>query len=228
VFTPLGPLALSFDKQVHYFEKWKWAILSAIIVAIPYLIWDEIFTQHGFWGFNQDYLLGVYLGNLPIEEVSFFIVVPFACTFIYACVRHYFKTVNLKTFNLIFYILFFAFMIWVGEVGVKGWYSRIAISLGLILSLFLFIQREKFVFIPLTFTFSMIPFLFMNGILTGSFIEEPIVWYNSNEFSNLRINTIPCEDVVYGFGLIVLNILLYRLFVLKNSKSTDKSVENQA
>lgn len=218
LLTPLGPLALSFDKKVRYVDNWKWAMLSAVLVAIPYIIWDEIFTKNGFWGFNENYLTGAYVGNLPIEEVSFFIVVPFACTFIYACVSYYFKSSNLKNFNLIFYLLFFAFMIWVGEVGVNGWYTRIAISLGLILSLLLFIRRDKFVFIPLTFVFSLIPFLIMNGILTGSFIREPIVWYNELEFSGLRIYTIPCEDVVYGFGLIVLNVLIYRLLEKRFSK----------
>jgi len=215
VLTPLGPIGLSFDKRVHYVSQWKWAFLAAIVIAIPYLIWDEIFTANAYWGFNSDYLVGTYLGSLPIEEVSFFIVVPFACTFIYACVKYYFRNVNLKLFNLIFYILFFAYMIWVGEMGVEGWYTRIAISLGLILSLYLFIKREKYVFIPMTFAFSLLPFLLVNGILTGSFIEKPIVWYSSAQFSDMRLFTIPLEDVVYGYGLIVLNILLFRFFVKK-------------
>jgi lycopene cyclase domain-containing protein len=210
--TPLFPIFLSFDNRVAYFKNWKWSILSALIIAIPYLIWDEIFTENAFWGFNRDYLLEFYIGNLPIEEISFFIVVPFACTFIYECVKYYFRNLNLKYINIGFYIAFFAYALIVGEAGLEGWYTRIAISLGLILAIYLFIKREKYKYLPIAFLLSMIPFLLVNGILTGSFIDTAIVFYNPEEFSNLRIFTIPMEDVVYGFGLIVLNIILFEGF----------------
>lgn len=209
---------MSFDKRVAYFNNWKWSLLAAVTVAVPYLIWDEIFTENAFWGFNKNYLVDFYIGNLPIEEVSFFIVVPFACTFIYECVKYYFRNVNLKYINLAFYILFFAYALFVGEAGVEGWYTRIAISLGLLLGLFLFVTREKYKFIPVAFLLSMLPFLLVNGILTGSFLESPIVFYNPEEFSGLRIFTIPMEDVVYGFGLIVLNIILFEWFKKKFGK----------
>ena len=218
VLTPLGPIALSFDKRVHFVSQWKWATLAAIIVAIPYLIWDEIFTQQLFWGFNENYLIGFNIGSLPIEEVSFFIVVPFACTFIYACVRHYFKDLNLSMFNAIFWVLFFAYAVLVGEAGLGGWYTTIAIGLGLTLIIFFFIRRKHHPFIPLTFLFSMLPFFLVNGVLTGSWLKEPIVWYNSAQFSQLRVFTIPLEDVVYGFGLIVLNILLFKFLEKKFGK----------
>lgn len=215
LFTPFFPILLSFDKKVHYVAKWKWSLLAAVIVAIPYLIWDELFTQNLFWGFNPDYLTGIYIGELPIEEVSFFIVVPFACTFIHECVKYYFRKVNLSVFNFVFWMVIFAYAILVGEAGMGGWYTTIAIGLGLILIIYLFIQREKYPYIPLAFLFSMLPFLLVNGILTGSFLDDPIVWYNEAQFSSLRMFTIPFEDVIYGFGLIVLNIILVEWFLKK-------------
>lgn len=213
LFTPFFPILLSFDKRVHYVARWKYALLAATIVAIPYLIWDEIFTENGFWGFNPDYLTGIYLGSLPIEEVSFFFVVPFACTFIHECVKYYFRNLNLKLFNIIFWIAIFGYSILVGEAGMGGWYTTIAIGLGLVLIIWLFIKREKYQYIPVAFLFSMLPFLLVNGILTGSFLDEPIVWYNEAQFSSLRMFTIPFEDVIYGFGLIVLNIVLVEYFI---------------
>ena len=51
----------------------------------------------------------------------------------------------------------------------------------------------------------------MNGILTGSFIENEVVWYNNLENLNIRLFTIPIEDTVYAFTLILLN-----LFVMKS------------
>jgi len=44
--------------------------------------------------------------------------------------------------------------------------------------------------------------------LTGSFIEEEIVWYNNSENLGIRFFTIPIEDFGYAFSLILLNLML--------------------
>jgi lycopene cyclase domain-containing protein len=61
----------------------------------------------------------------------------------------------------------------------------------------------------------MLPFLMVNGVLTGSLIDAPIVWYNDAENLGIRMFTIPVEDVFYGMGLVLLNILLTETFLPK-------------
>ena len=39
VSTLFFPVVLSFDKNVRYFKSWKNAFLSALLIAIPFLIW---------------------------------------------------------------------------------------------------------------------------------------------------------------------------------------------
>ncbi|CUT04727.1 lycopene cyclase domain-containing protein, partial [Candidatus Kryptobacter tengchongensis] len=61
------------------------------------------------------------------------------------------------------------------------------------------------------------PFLIVNGTLTGSFTAEPIVWYNENAILGIRVLTIPIEDFLYAFSLIILNIALVDFLIkLKN------------
>lgn len=55
-------------------------------------------------------------------------------------------------------------------------------------------------------------FLLVNGILTGTGLESPIVNYNLEDFIGLRILTIPIEDTVYGYELILWNIFLFQKF----------------
>ncbi|MEY3102927.1 MAG: hypothetical protein RL558_1204 [Bacteroidota bacterium] len=44
----------------------------------------------------------------------------------------------------------------------------------------------------------------VNGILTGAFLAEPIVWYNDAENLELRIGTIPVEDALYGMLMMLI------------------------
>ena len=52
----------------------------------------------------------------------------------------------------------------------------------------------------------------MNGILTGTGISEPVVWYNNAENMGIRIGTIPVEDIGYAFSMLFTNILLVDFF----------------
>jgi len=56
----------------------------------------------------------------------------------------------------------------------------------------------------------LIPFLIVNGILTGTGVNAPIVWYNHSQIIGIRILTIPVEDVFYGMDLVFMNLLIYR------------------
>ena len=219
LLTPLFPILLSFDKKVRYINYWKFSLIAASLVAVPYLIWDQLFTVSGFWGFNETYLQGFKIGDLPLEEVSFFFVVPFACTFIYQCVKYYFRNANLKLFNQLFYGVFVAFILFIGCLGLGGWYTIYSVSVSFVVLLILLLRpKPNYEFIPVTFVFSLIPFIIINGILTGSFLPEPIVWYNEAEFSQMRLFTIPLEDISYSFGLIVLNLIVFEAFLMKHNK----------
>lgn len=57
----------------------------------------------------------------------------------------------------------------------------------------------------------------VNGILTGSFIADEVVWYNNNENMAFRLGTIPFEDVFYGMALLLLNTAIYEHLAQRNS-----------
>lgn len=209
-----GPLALSFDKRVHYISYWKNVIIASGIVATPFIIHDAIFTSNGFWGFNDNYILGVKLGGLPIEEILFFIVVPFSCVFIYACCNYYFRKLNAKWINRAVQIVVLSYISFLLIVDWNGWYTfTVSIAGTLVLALWIYSRSTQH--IGLAFVLSLIPFFGMNGILTGLTTEEPVVWYSETQKIPGRIMTIPFEDVIYAFTLIVGVILLFE-FLRRN------------
>ena len=206
------PFIASFYPKHPFHKQWKSFFSANLIVAFLFLVWDVIFTKQGVWGFNPDYLSGIYIINLPIEEVLFFICIPYACVFTYYAFEYMLGIKSRVVFSSIMSWLFLAICILFISLGSDQLYSFYT---GLFTLIFLVYARYKRWDLGLAYLsyFAIIPFfLLSNGILTGSFLEEPIVWYNDAENFGLRMFTIPIEDSVYGFLLIILNIVLFDHF----------------
>ena len=209
--TILFPFLLSFDKKVAFWRSWKALSLPMLGTAIVFLIWDAIFTHWGVWGFNPDYLVGIYFLKMPIEEWMFFFTVPYACVFIYACLNAYIKKDILGPYadKITYAILGLATVALVLNYD-KAYTSWTAIGLMVWLGTLWFIQRPAWLGrFYLAWLVSMIPFALVNGILTAL----PVVWYNDLENVNLaRLGTIPWEDPFYGMLLLLMNISLFERF----------------
>ena len=91
------PLLYSiFEKKFHFIQYFKIAVISIVLVAIPFLIWDGIFTSNGVWGFNSDYFIGTKIFGMPIEEWLFFFCIPYACLFTHEVLKYYLPNLRLS------------------------------------------------------------------------------------------------------------------------------------
>ena len=210
IATVFFPIVLSFDQKVHFYKKWKYIVPGLILSGLLYLVWDYLFTIKNVWSFNDEYILGIKLFKLPLEEILFFITVPFACIFIYECLSSYFKINISKVWSRNVSIILLAFCILMLFLFNQRLYSLINFStLAVILIYTLFkstsLDMGKFY---LAYLVSLIPFYIVNGILTAI----PIVMYNNAENMNFRVGTIPFEDHFYSMSLILLNLLFFEYF----------------
>lgn len=213
----LFPILLSFDKRVAFYKSWKGVFASSILIGIPFLIWDYFFTLNNIWSFNSTYITGVHLLNLPIEEILFFVVVPFACTFIYECIKYYFQNLVLHTFNKIasfLFIIFYSFVIY--KSTFTEWYTLSVLCSAALIFILVLLNMKRFPFIWFSFIVSLAPFILVNGILTGSMIDGAIVQYNDVHNLKIRLFTIPIEDILYSFTLLNAVFLLHEYFHKKN------------
>ncbi len=86
-----GPLYLSFSKKMDF---WKYPARLLTAIGIPFIIftaWDVIVTSRGHWSFNPAYVAGMKIFNLPVEEVLFFIVIPFCGLFTWESVKYFMR-----------------------------------------------------------------------------------------------------------------------------------------
>lgn len=214
------PCIYSFHPKLKFNRKWKSFWLANLITITPFIAWDVWFTDMGIWGFNPEYLSGLYLFNLPLEEVLFFICIPYACVFTWHCFsvlrwkEKYFNNLNFLSYFL------FALSIIIAIIFNKQLYTfYTALSLALLLGILLVRKIKWLGSFFLTYLVLLIPFTVVNGILTGTGIENEIVWYNNDHNFSIRYLTIPIEDIFYGMVLILLNVSLFEYFKPKLKKS---------
>jgi len=181
-----------------------------ILPALFYIGWDMYFTSEGVWHFNPDYITGVYLYNLPMEEVLFFFIVPYCCVFIYACIRAYFPQWSNAVIGEKIFLLIAILLLVVGMLFYNRAYTSWTFLLNAFFMFLIYFTRRKWKAFDITaflisYLIILIPFLLVNGFLTAI----PVVLYNDAENLGIRIYTIPLEDVFYGMLLIMMNIGLY-------------------
>ena len=213
------PFAFSFYPKANFSKKWKHLLPALLIPAFIFILWDIQFTQMGVWGFNARYVTGINLINLPVEEILFFICIPYACLFTYEAIGHFFGgKLSPAPGNYISILLLF-FLFTLGILNFGRWYTATTF-LGLFAFLIIAKSRlppKKLTQFFLSYVLILFPFFLINGVLTGSWIEEEVVWYNNEENLGLRLGSIPLEDVFYGMLLILMNVTLFERFQHKRS-----------
>lgn len=213
-----GPLALSFDRKVAFYKKWKYVFPAMILPAVFFIVWDCIFTHNGVWSFNSRYITGLHVFNIPLEEALFFFAVPYCCVFIYECIRCYWPLLRSNAASVsVFRIMGVSLVV----AGVLLWgrdYSFYTFIFCGLLLLLLSTARKYFasfnttVFL-LAYLVILLPFLAVNGVLTWM----PVVLYNDSRNMAFRIFTIPFEDIFYGMLLILMNVSIFERLRAKRS-----------
>ena len=101
------PFLFSFHPRLQFYKKWKSFAIGVLVMMAVFIPWDIIFTQHGFWGFNDAYITGIKFLGLPLEEWLFFICIPYACIFTHYSLLELFPKLSFskKLVNVIYITL---------------------------------------------------------------------------------------------------------------------------
>lgn len=209
------PFLFSFERKwIHFIGKWKYILAGLISMSLFFLIWDVFFTRWGVWGFNDRYIVGIKWAGLPLEEYLFFLLIGFCCMFLYESMNHLLKTKDMQgSFNwfkpvfvliaiadIVIAMIFHAKQYTLSVMGLNG------LTLLLVIVFAPQFSWHKFF---IGYLFSFIPFSIVNGILTGGFTPQPVVWYNDQENLGIRLGSIPVEDTQYMMLMMLMSIFVY-------------------
>ena len=223
ILSIIFPLVLSFDRKVAFYRHWPALFPSLVVTGALFIIFDIYFARQGIWGFNPRYHSGIVIADLPLEEWLFFIVIPYASIFIHYVIIAYFpKAFFSDRTSIIITVVLISVLILGVIVNLQEAYTLVYFSaMIIVLSVAVLANSDLLKKFYITFLVILIPFSIINGILTGSFIADEVVWYNRREITGLRIFTIPVEDFTYGFSLILINLLLMDYFRKLFNKNPD-------
>ena len=88
VFVLVGSLWLEVVLRTRVFARWRRLLLVLCLVIWPFLLWDAYAISQGHWWFDTDRILGIYLpGEIPLDELLFFLVIPVASILTLEAVR---------------------------------------------------------------------------------------------------------------------------------------------
>lgn len=205
--TAVVPLALSFARWQLRWGKREWLRLLRVfmLVSVPFVLLDALSHARGWWAYNPHFITGVRLAGLPLEEIMFFFVIPFACLYLYSAAVRVAKD---------------------SPIG-RLWLWRMVLGIFVAASILLAATQPKertivdaAVFIAVAVAAMVRPptrlgalwltvvvglFLVVNTVLTAL----PIVTYDTAFGSAYRLGTIPFEDVLYNFNFLYLCLLVW-------------------
>ena len=226
LFAISYPLAQSFEWRLKLYQNWK-ALFPAIAgMALFFISWDMLFTSWGVWGFNPRYLSGIELGNLPLGEWLFFLTVPYACVFIYEVLNYFVPKDIFGSVARPIGLGLAVVLLVIGLLTTDQLYTSVTFILtsALLFFVVLIVKPKWLGRFFLAYLVVQIPFTLVNGVLTGSWIPEQIVWYNDAENFGFRLGTIPVEDTVYNMLMLLLTITIYEKLLKRNWGNWEQKV----
>jgi lycopene cyclase domain-containing protein len=89
LFAIIVPAIFAADRRLRLYAKWRNLLLTILLASIPFVLWDILATARGHWWFNAQYLIGFDIGNLPLEEYLFYVVIGFLAVYTYEVVCYF-------------------------------------------------------------------------------------------------------------------------------------------
>lgn len=212
----LIPVLFSIWKKTFREINWL-ALIVAILCSGTFFVLRNYYLIHiGVKVYNPEHLIGSYIFGMPIEDILFFVTVPYAFIFIYRWTTKYFKHLEIQQFTYVFSLILTLTSILLSVVYYDHIYTFLTVSV-----LAIFNGVVYFGYTPKWYSKFLIAFflvtlhyILIDGIITLS-VENKIVFHAEDSVIGLYFFSIPIEDLLGFFLLFLMVTTCYEVFQKK-------------
>ena len=83
----LGTLPLELVLRTRVYGRPLRLALTLLPVLVVFVVWDVLAIRAGHWTYDPAQTTGIVLGELPLEELAFFLVIPVCAVLTLEAVR---------------------------------------------------------------------------------------------------------------------------------------------
>ncbi len=83
------PLARIRDRNLDLLQHRRPLVSAVLIVCLVFWTWDVVATWRGHWSFNPEFVVGLRILGLPVEEWTFFLVLGYVSIFVWESVKFF-------------------------------------------------------------------------------------------------------------------------------------------
>lgn len=83
----LGTLPLELVLGTRVYARPRRLLLTLLPVVAVFVVWDVLAIRAGHWTYDPEQTTGLAVGDLPLEELAFFVVIPICAVLTLEAVR---------------------------------------------------------------------------------------------------------------------------------------------
>jgi len=83
----LGTLPLEIVLRTRVYARPLRLLLTLLPVLVVFVVWDVLAIRAGHWTYDPRQTTGLAVGDLPLEELAFFVVIPVCAVLTLEAVR---------------------------------------------------------------------------------------------------------------------------------------------
>jgi lycopene cyclase domain-containing protein len=88
ILAAIVPVCGSFWPPLGFYRNLRALFYSIGLIVAVFGLWDIFATYRGHWYFNPGSVWNVRVINLPVEEVLFFVVIPFCTIYTWEAINY--------------------------------------------------------------------------------------------------------------------------------------------
>jgi len=202
------PVLLSRRFNLRFSFRLRYLLPAVVFSGAIFVMWNMRFNELGIWKYNTDYITGIYLVNVPVEEWLAFLIIPVTAAYIFDWTKIKLEKFEMQNIFVAVSLLLFIAM------GVLAYFFRrnmfsfftfflTAIYLGY--TVFRNRFKKHYPSFYAAFGISLIPFLIVS-VLAGAL---PIISYNADHIMGISLLAVPVERFFYLFLMLLITITIY-------------------